>query len=163
MKKRFFLLTILLSLTLCSSCGAPARSLLWFTEDLAYATLTKDGQTWKISPEADGYALTILAPEALAGVTYRITDHGARIEAEEMQIPVSEAMTKTPCTLISFFTLTDEALLGVETEKEEGVCARYRTDKGEIRIRFQKDGTPVSFETAEGLWTLCEIEQTSKK
>ena len=147
--KRLFFLLLFVSLLLLAGCAKDSRSLLWYQDGFSAAVLEKDGIVWEITPRTDGVSVTILAPDTLAGITWCFSGDTVFLETGTLRLPVTEAMTETPRSLLSLFHLAEEDLLSLKAA-ETGTEARFSGEDGEILITFRDGGLPLSFHTPFG-------------
>ncbi len=142
-------------------CAKDIRPPLLYQDCVLSATVSDGTRTWLLTPIPGGFSLEITAPAHAAGITYRITDTGSAVSAGGMEIPVSETVTTTARQVMALFTLSEENRIGTDRHKG-GMTARYKADGGEIAVHLDENGTPLSFDSPAGTWTVLAFAKTAE-
>ena len=150
-------------LLLLSGCAhTQPRSLLWYQDSFVSAVLEGEGRRWTLTRLPDGFSARLDAPASAAGVTFTVTSAASYASAEDVTIPVTEAMLGGARRVIGLFSLREEALTGVSAGHEsdgDAVLAHYHTESGDITVGIGGDGLPLFFETEDGVrYTVPQME-----
>lgn len=146
-------LFLLLSLSGCMAAGCaavpdPAYDPAAFSCILSVDSVST-GETGRFTAEytRDGStaALTLTAPERLAGMTFSFTDTDCTLLAEDCAIPLSAG---TAASLRSLTELLASLPENASDRRTEAGCTVLTFDAG--RLTLDADGFPVLLETADG-------------
>ena len=116
----------------------------------------------------DGCTVAVSEPEALAGISARITDGGTEIEYGSMVLDAGD-MNGAGLSAVTALPRLAEAIGGAHaalswTEGEESVVSLVPSDSESVELRLGADGTPLSAEfTGSGgeVLIMCEIREFS--
>ena len=153
-----FLAAVLLAVTLTlTACQNAAEAPFLYRDRLSSATVSDGIRTFRITPIAGGFAVEITDPPSVSGILYRITSEASFVSMGEVEIPVSDRMSAAAKQVITLFTPSDDQLLSAKTDKKTGTrTVRFSNDADEITVSLNENGSPLSFKTKDGTWTVQE-------
>ena len=116
----------------------------------------------------DGCTVAVSEPEALAGISARITDGGTEIEYGSMVLAAGD-MNGAGLSAVTALPRLAEAIGGAHaslswTEGDESVVSLVPSDSESVELRLGADGMPLSAEfTGSGgeVLIMCEIREFS--
>lgn len=162
---------VLILLFCLGGCAAGQRSLLWYQDTLIWAELDDGERVWRITPgdtETD-FTAELIAPAAVAGVTFTVAGNAAYAAADGVRIPVGARMLFGARQAKKCLSLSEDTLTAVETAVGESwaVLAHFSIDGEKYTVAFDADGSPLWIEVgaAESArrYTVLAMETTDTK
>ncbi len=141
--------------TLLGGCAAQEKNLLSYQDGVEYADLEEGGRVWRVTPEDGGFTAVITAPEAAAGITFRLSGTEASASAAGMQIPLGERMHRVVSALTGCLALRTEEITGTRTDPPAGYTLLTFADGTSAAV--SDAGKPLWFERGGVRYTVKEI------
>lgn len=141
---------------LLGGCVGEGGGLLAYAPRLLSADVQEGDRLWRIVPEGDGFAATLLSPEEAAGITLRLTDGEASALCADVRIPLGGRMYASASRMLACFACGAEDIADVRADGQTGgVQIRFLDG---MQLSLDKEGNPLFFEQDGIRYTVTALQ-----